>query len=177
MAATKTAAQKAQEAKKKAAANSSTSSAASTSAPATTGSTDSSTGKATTDRARTLPTYKLGEPLDELPESVVPVGQGRGRSDQYVTLLRPIVADESRHGKWVLGAEFKTPTGAREAEKPIEKGERNMPAGVWETAVVKVNAPEVGQGETAHVHNIWSRLYFRYLGPNGELADTAEATG
>lgn len=113
---------------------------------------------------RAMPTYGLTEGMDDLPDQAP-----RATRDQmYVNLLSPIVEDENKWGKWFGVATFKTPTGANEARKAIEKGEREIPKGQWEIAARRIE-PELAEGETTK-HKRWSRLFVRFMGE--EVSET-----
>lgn len=138
--------------------------------------TEGTTEEAETDTVkRPMPVYGISEEaLDELPDSP----PAATRDQMFLNLLAPIVQDEDKWGKWFRVATYKTPTGAREAEKAVEKGDRPLPEGQWEHGARRIT-PELADGETT-AHNRWSALFFRYLGPAGEAevegAETVEGT-
>lgn len=109
---------------------------------------------------RPMPIYGISEEaLDELPDAP----PAATRDQMFIGLLTPIVDDESKWGKWFKVATYKTPTGAREAEKAIERAERPLPEGEWNHAARRI-LPEPAEGETT-AHNRWSALFFQYMGP------------
>jgi hypothetical protein len=108
----------------------------------------------TTGNKRPMPTYALSEALDDLPGEAPRLT----RDKMFLGLLQPIVDDEDNWGKWFAVATYKTPTGAREAQKAVEKGERELPDGVWEHAIRKIEPTEPSN------HSRFSVLYFRYMG-------------
>lgn len=96
-----------------------------------------------------MPVYGLDK-VDSLPDDAP-----GGRTNMYIGLLAPLTKLEP--GDWYQVAYFKTPTGARNAEKAIAKRERPIPSGEWEFQSRKVSNPEgVGQKHSA--------LFARYLG-------------
>lgn len=96
-----------------------------------------------------MPEYGLTKLDGELPPNAP-----QGRTNMYIGLLLPLTKQEP--GDWYQVAQFKTPTGARNAEKAIVKQERPIPTGEWEFQSRKIAAPD-GVGK----HSV---LYARYLG-------------
>lgn len=113
--------------------------------------------------AGSMPTYKVERM--ELPDEDVRASN-QGRKLMYANLLNTVVEDEDSWGEWFAVATFKTPGGAREAEKAIEKGERVIPDGEWEFAVRKIANEDNETGKR------WSRLFARYMG-EGEITEDA----
>lgn len=97
-----------------------------------------------------MPNYGL-QRVDELPANAP-----SGRNNMYVGLLKPLTEQEP--GDWYQIAQFKTPTGARNAEKAIEEQKRPIPPGDWEFETRRVTNPE---DPTGNKHSV---LYARYLG-------------
>lgn len=97
-----------------------------------------------------MPEYGLEKLEGDLPENAP-----QGRTNMYIGLLTPLTQAEP--GDWYRVAAFKTPTGARNAEKAIANRERPIPAGEWEFQSRKVANPD-GVGQK---HSV---LYARFLG-------------
>lgn len=107
-------------------------------------------------RAGSMPVYKVQRA--ELPAEDEPA-VNHGRKLMYHGLLNTIVEDEESWGEWFEVATFKTVSGAREAEKAIEKGDRIIPEGEWEFATRKVKNGDNPDGKR------WSKLFAQYMGP------------
>ncbi len=78
-----------------------------------------------------------------------------GRANLYLGLFQKIMTDP---GEWYEVAYFKTPTGAKNAAKAIQAGDRPIPEGNWEIETRKISNPEDVAG-SKH-----SKLFARYLG-------------
>jgi hypothetical protein len=84
-------------------------------------------------KTRHMPTYDV-EVVDELPEETP-----GGRKRLYFDLL----SKAAEHaGSWVKIAHFQTPTGARNAQRDIENGTRQIPDGDWSFKAIKVPNPD-----------------------------------
>lgn len=98
-----------------------------------------------------MPSYEL-KLLDDGAE--LPDNAPAGRNNMYVGLLEPLRVYPNQ---WAQVAYFKTPTGARNAQKAIMDKKRPIPGGDWDFQVRKVANPD---NPTGPKHSV---LYAKYI--------------